>query len=280
MTISAVCATTTRFSPSCYTGKERDAESGNDYFGARYYASSVGRWLSPDWSAKVEPVPYAKLGDPQTLNLYAYVRNNPVGFLDADGHYTCSDSSNCDSKQDAEFAKSLSGARAALNASSLSGEDLLNAKNALDSYGAANTNNGVTVGFAKQPDPNNSNAVGDVAVPKPGQAKFAPNSDGSFHAVLNVTFQIGLKGDDLSSEIVHEGSHMADRQSVARSITSTGGMDPSTNITHHSSEVRTYGAENAFRSTRGMKLRDTDEILSRPEYQKNADVPLYPDLPH
>lgn len=69
-----------------YTGKERDQESGNDYFGARYYASSTGRFLSPDWSAKVEPVPYAKLDDPQTLNLYDYVRNNPLTNMDADGH--------------------------------------------------------------------------------------------------------------------------------------------------------------------------------------------------
>ena len=68
------------------TGKERDSESGNDYFGARYYASSMGRFLSPDWSAKVAPVPYAKLGDPQTLNLYAYVGNNPLSRFDKDGH--------------------------------------------------------------------------------------------------------------------------------------------------------------------------------------------------
>ena len=61
-----------------FTGKERDTESGNDYFGARYYASSMGRFMSPDWSAKEEPVPYAKLDDPQSLNLYAYVRNNPL----------------------------------------------------------------------------------------------------------------------------------------------------------------------------------------------------------
>ena len=53
---------------------------------ARYYASSMGRFLSPDWSAKAEPVPYAKLDDPQTLNLYAYVRNNPLTNLDKDGH--------------------------------------------------------------------------------------------------------------------------------------------------------------------------------------------------
>jgi RHS repeat-associated protein len=76
-----------------FTGKERDAESGNDYFGARYYASSMGRFLSPDWSATVEPVPYAKFGDPQSLNLYAYVGNNPLSRIDADGH---SDSFNSD----------------------------------------------------------------------------------------------------------------------------------------------------------------------------------------
>ena len=69
-----------------FTGKERDTESGNDYFGARYYASSMGRFMSPDWSAKEEPVPYAKLDNPQTLNLYAYMRNNPLGGVDPDGH--------------------------------------------------------------------------------------------------------------------------------------------------------------------------------------------------
>jgi RHS repeat-associated protein len=69
-----------------YTGKERDSESGNDYFGARYFASNMGRFTSPDWSAEEEPVPYAKLGNPQTLNLYAYVGNNPMSRADIDGH--------------------------------------------------------------------------------------------------------------------------------------------------------------------------------------------------
>jgi RHS repeat-associated protein len=70
-----------------FTGKERDTESGNDYFGARYYASTMGRFMSPDWAAKAEPVPYSKLDDPQTLNLYSYVRNNPLSGVDPDGHY-------------------------------------------------------------------------------------------------------------------------------------------------------------------------------------------------
>jgi RHS repeat-associated protein len=68
------------------TGKERDTESGNDYFMARYYSSTMGRFMSPDWSAKQEPVPYAKLDNPQSLNLYVYVLNNPLLHIDADGH--------------------------------------------------------------------------------------------------------------------------------------------------------------------------------------------------
>jgi RHS repeat-associated protein len=72
-----------------FTGKERDTESGNDYFGARYLSSSAGRWLTPDWSAKVTPVPYAKMGNPQSLNLYGYIGNNPLTNFDPDGHTAC-----------------------------------------------------------------------------------------------------------------------------------------------------------------------------------------------
>ncbi len=69
-----------------FTGKERDTESGLDNFGARYEASSLGRFMTPDWAAKPATVPYAKFGDPQTLNLYAYTENGPVNKADADGH--------------------------------------------------------------------------------------------------------------------------------------------------------------------------------------------------
>ena len=69
-----------------FTGKERDTETGLDYFGARYYGSNMGRWLSTDWSASPEAVPYARLDDPQTLNRYGYVRNNPMSLEDPDGH--------------------------------------------------------------------------------------------------------------------------------------------------------------------------------------------------
>jgi RHS repeat-associated protein len=56
-----------------YTGKERDDETGLYYYGARYYASWLGRWLSCD--------PSTKDGE----DLYVFVRNNPVRFTDRDG---------------------------------------------------------------------------------------------------------------------------------------------------------------------------------------------------
>jgi RHS repeat-associated protein len=61
-----------------FTGKERDAESGLDNFGPRYDASSLGRFMSPDLLA-------GHVSDPQTLNRYAYVRNNPLNLTDPTG---------------------------------------------------------------------------------------------------------------------------------------------------------------------------------------------------
>src|ERR1700685_3086424 len=67
-------------SSSWFTGKERDTESGLDYFGARYYASSMGRFSSPD-----EPFVDQSSGDPQSWNLYSYVRKNPLSNTDPNG---------------------------------------------------------------------------------------------------------------------------------------------------------------------------------------------------
>ncbi|HEX2956509.1 MAG TPA: RHS repeat-associated core domain-containing protein, partial [Chitinispirillaceae bacterium] len=61
-----------------YTGKERDDETGLYYYGARYYASWLGRWLSCD--------PLINDG----WNLYVYVRNSPVRFNDPDGRIVSS----------------------------------------------------------------------------------------------------------------------------------------------------------------------------------------------
>jgi len=64
-----------------FTGQERDSESGLDYFQARHYTSSMGRFMSPDPSG----LSYADPTNPQSLNLYAYVVNNPLGNIDPTG---------------------------------------------------------------------------------------------------------------------------------------------------------------------------------------------------
>jgi RHS repeat-associated protein len=64
-----------------FTGKERDSETGLDFFGERYFSSAQGRFTSPDsMLAKRE-----WLADPQRWNKYAYVRNNPLRYVDPNG---------------------------------------------------------------------------------------------------------------------------------------------------------------------------------------------------
>lgn len=72
-----------------FTQKERDAESGLDYFEARYYSSSQGRFISIDpreinFEAGTEDF-LAYLGNPQNWNRYAYVLNSPLVLLDQNG---------------------------------------------------------------------------------------------------------------------------------------------------------------------------------------------------
>jgi len=62
------------------TGKERDSETGLDFFGARYFSGAQGRFTSAD-----EPLGDQYPSDPQSWNLYGYVRNNPLKSVDPSG---------------------------------------------------------------------------------------------------------------------------------------------------------------------------------------------------
>jgi RHS repeat-associated protein len=73
-----------------FTGHERDTESGLDYFGARYYASLAGRFQSPDL-----PFIDQHPTNPQSWNLYAYARNNPLKFTDPTGNSVSGASNYC-----------------------------------------------------------------------------------------------------------------------------------------------------------------------------------------
>jgi RHS repeat-associated protein len=57
-----------------FTGKERDEVSSLDYFGARYYDSDIGLWISPDAAR-------------QYHSPYTYCGNSPIGCVDKDGNF-------------------------------------------------------------------------------------------------------------------------------------------------------------------------------------------------
>ncbi|MGC2657447.1 MAG: RHS repeat-associated core domain-containing protein [Bryobacteraceae bacterium] len=76
-----------------FTSKERDSESGLDYFGARYYGSALGRFTSPD-----PLMASARASNPQSWNRYAYALNSPLRFVDPDGmdvSTDCAQDKNC-----------------------------------------------------------------------------------------------------------------------------------------------------------------------------------------
>lgn len=81
------------------TQKERDDETKLDYFLARYYSSNQGRFTSPDeftggptelfvHVAAHNALFYAEVAEPQSLNKYQYCLNNPLRYVDPDGHQT------------------------------------------------------------------------------------------------------------------------------------------------------------------------------------------------
>jgi len=63
-----------------FTQKERDIETNLDYFLARYYSSTQGRFTSPD-----DFLNDTHVHDPASWNLYTYVRNNPLKLVDPTG---------------------------------------------------------------------------------------------------------------------------------------------------------------------------------------------------
>ncbi|NDQ55762.1 MAG: RHS repeat-associated core domain-containing protein [Acidipila sp.] len=213
-----------------FTSKERDAESGSDYFGARYYGSTMGRFMSPDWAAKAQPVPYAKLDNPQTLNLYAYVGNNPLSRRDPDGHYECAGTKD----QCAAIKAGLDAVRAAdaKLKDGTSGKALLD--KALKFYGAENTKNGVEINFNNQ----NDKALGSTST-----------KDGITTISFGAKALDPLTGTGKGETVAHEGTHGVDQQK--------NGM-PHGFWGYYGTEYHAYQAESAVDKGLGVP-NETDE---------------------
>lgn len=229
------------------TGKERDAESGLDYFGARYYASSMGRMMSPDWSAKAEPVPYAKLDNPQSLNLYAYVGNNPLRFTDPTGHYelnasNCNGNAKCQKKYDKSADKFEKQRAKDLNSKKES------VRTAAANYGARGEANGVHVGF------------GDLSAQ---HIDGSVDPSGSTPGNPNIQVQIDFTRAGSAETQTHEGTHIGDDQKFLNSFDpATGGYNQALNPTHFQTEFNAFKASADVNQEHGFGPNDVQGITN------------------
>ena len=210
--------------PFKFTSKERDSESGLDNFGARYFGSSTGRFMTPDWSAKPQGVPYAVLDDPQSLNLYAYVRNDPLSRTDPSGHYICTGNK----AQCQAVADGLAQARAALQSQNLTKEQRAALNKVVSTFGkAGDGRDGVTISFGKTQSPRAS-----------ADAHSYKDENGLLRT--DITFNSktfgSLNTTEVGGELVHERSHGLD--GIAR-----GNMDPQNKNQEFRTELRAYGVE-------------------------------------
>jgi RHS repeat-associated protein len=200
-----------------FTGKERDSESGLDFFNARYMSSAQGRFTSPDPDG-------GQLANPQSLNRYTYTLNNPLSYTDLTGLYVCRDTKDgsCTSDQDVKFEKALDALR------SQDGD----VGRAAAAYGTAGVANGVTVGFA---DLSKKGEGGNTV------STIGTDANGSLQANSDVTINSKIDGDSFAAAIGHEGSHAADAQDVVRSgLTEDGQGNPRWHE-YHAVSIRNAG---------------------------------------
>jgi RHS repeat-associated protein len=205
---------------SQFTGKERDAETGLDYFGARYYSGAMGRFTGSD--------PLLNSGrpsNPQSWNRYTYGLNNPLRFTDPTGLYDWDESaggaasdfallmSSMDPKQNRKKAKKALKFRMAFRASldiadegaEEAGQTM--AVNAVDAYGTEKDGNGVLVGVRSV------NATESAA-------QTLVQNDGT----ISVLFNPGLDGVGLAMRQAHEGQHVSDGMNWLLAGSPEGGM--------------------------------------------------------
>jgi len=194
---SAVDATRQRFS-----GKERDAESGLDYFGARYFSGAQGRFTTPD--------PLLNSGRPwlpQSWNRYAYTLNNPLRYIDPTGLYEwAADCKKGDSKCEAQrqwFRDALAKMRQALEKSDPKSQEYRDLLRVSKLYGDENKRTGIKVAFVwamGSAYSTQDTATFDVKALTDAANAWSKATAGAINPTV-----------EFAAEVAHEGSNVFDR---------------------------------------------------------------------
>jgi RHS repeat-associated protein len=210
-----------------FTGKERDGETGLDYFGARYFSGAQGRFTGPD---PIYIMPQ-KVLDPQQWNMYAYVRNNPLRLVDPTGMYT----TDCDAG-DKNCHKQIDKFETARQ------KDLKSKNEATRKGAAAYGDRGVGgpvvhVVTGQQMQQTIGVTANGAVAPK------MDNSEDPTHPSVDVYINSDLGGKDLERTIAHEGTHVGDDMAFIDSQSpSTLIFNAALNPTHGQTEFNAFTA--------------------------------------
>lgn len=221
-----------------YTGHEKDQNAAGtaddlDYMHARYSSANLGRFLTADPQL-------GTIGDPQSWNRYAYVRNNPMNFTDPTGEYVV----NC-AKDDSTCNKKAAAFEAARQALLNHKDERVRAAAAV--WGAAGEDNGINVKFG-------------IVETKGASAETVPtrhvNEDGTATVTFEVTIGPHATEIDLMATVGHEGSHISDSNAFAASHTGKAPwFDESKNLTTRETETRAYTITHLVYESAGAKFK-------------------------
>lgn len=244
-----------------FTQKERDIETGLDYFGARYYSSTQGRFTGAD-----PLLSSGKEEDPQSWNRYAYCLNNPLALTDATGLYVFDSHVTEDERK--KFNAGLTQARANLakiaDVYGPNSQEYNKAKRSLDAYGAEGVKNGVTI-FEKSGAYNPL----DTQVAGTRVARTADNPTGqNIHVNVNKdAFGSVFLGDMIG----HEGTHVADGSDWVKS-----GFANSMNPTVYRGETDAYTVQSLLAEARAPNRSFS---MTLPYYKEPGKNPYFPQNP-
>jgi hypothetical protein len=233
--------------------------------------------MTPDWAARPTTVPYAVFGDPQSLNLYNYVRNDPISRIDPDGHYEVN-ASGCGGNNQAKCQKKYD--KATQRFEQARQKDLKSkdprVRAAAAAYGDAGTKNGVHVGFGdlSHAGPHGEAIKGSVDPYNSGAGKLID---------VQVRVDINLKGNSLQETIAHEGTHVGDDINFLTSYNFGSGKYDSvqgTVLTHEFTEFNAYRAGAGVNREHGFGPNDVNKILdfvhNSPAYRDVLYDPIFP----
>src|ERR1022692_500765 len=245
-----------------FTGKERDPDTGSDYFGARWYKGTMARFYSPDPVGIMKQ----KLIDPQQWNMYTYVRNNPLRFIDPFGMYTCDGTKAFCARVKAAYGQTQKAAAAAEK-----GSDQQKQQNKVLTF------------LGKPGEANNvSIKPGSLSAGELGKADTSTSTDllGNRHTSTQITLDFnqadttaklnrrtplwGTEPQDDAGVLGHEGTHGVDQFPLWR--------NPETRTQEHATEMNAYRNLSYIYGELGFKSMLDAGLSADTEAQRNQAI--------